>query len=67
VERVDQRVLKDRAEFEKQKETQRAQVTQSLRQQRVREFLTNLREAAKVTDRRNEVESANRQAAALAP
>jgi predicted Fe-S protein YdhL (DUF1289 family) len=64
VERVDQRVLQDRAQWEKIKETQRAQVTQQLKQQRVREFLTNLRETAKVTDRRKEVESANRQAVA---
>ena len=62
VQRVDQRVLQDRAEWEKVKDTQRGQVTQQLRQQRVREFLTNLRETAKVTDRRKEIEIANRQA-----
>ncbi len=62
VERVDQRVLQDRAEWEKVKDSQRAQVTQQLKQQRVREFMVNLREAANVKDKRKEVESANRQA-----
>lgn len=62
VERVDQRTLQERGEWEKVKDAQRAQVTQQLRQQRVREFLVNLRESAKVTDRRKELETANRQA-----
>lgn len=61
VERVDQRVLQDRAEWEKVKSAQRAQVTQQLRQQRVRDFLQNLRDSAKITDRRKEVETAQRQ------
>ena len=64
VERVDARVLQSRAEWEKVKESQRQQVTQQLRQQRVREFLTNLRESAKITDKRKEIESANRQVVA---
>jgi peptidyl-prolyl cis-trans isomerase D len=62
VERVDQRVLQDKAEWEKIKAVQRAQVTQQLKQQRVREFLQNLRDNAKVKDRRKEIEAANRQA-----
>jgi len=62
VERVDQRVMQDRSVWEKTKETQRAQLTNQLRQQKVRDFLQNLRENAKVTDRRKEIESANRQA-----
>ncbi len=61
VERVDQRVLQDRSAWEKEKSAQRAQVTQQLRQQRVRDFLQNLRDAAKITDRRKEVETAQRQ------
>lgn len=65
VQRVDQRVLQDRAEWEKVKDSQRAQVVQQLKQQRVREFLANLRESAKVEDHRKEVESANRAALAL--
>jgi len=60
VERVDQRVLSDKAAWEKQKAAQRAQVLNSLREQRVREFLTNLRESAKIVDRRKEIEAANR-------
>ena len=62
IERVDQRVMQDRTVWEKTKETQRAQVTNQLRQQKVRDFLQNLRESAKVTDRRKQIESANRQA-----
>ena len=62
VQRVDQRSVADRAEWEKGKVAQRAQVTSQLRQQRVRDFLTNLRESAEVTDRRREIETANRQA-----
>ncbi len=62
VERVDQRVLQDRSAWEKTKETQRVQATNQLRQQKVRDFLQNLRESAKVVDRRKEIESANRAA-----
>jgi peptidyl-prolyl cis-trans isomerase D len=62
VERVDQRVLQDKATWEKGKLSQRADVVQQLRQQRVRDFLQNLREGAKITDRRKEIEAAQRQA-----
>lgn len=61
VERVDQRVLKDKAEWEKEKLAQRELVTQQLRQQRVRDFLQNLRDNAKIVDRRKEIEAAQRQ------
>lgn len=61
VERVDSRIVADSAEWVKQKDAQRAQVLTQLRQQRVREFLTNLRASAKIVDRRKEVETANRQ------
>ena len=60
VERVDSRTLSDKAEWEKQKATQRASLTQQLRQARVREYLTNLRESAKVEDKRKEIEAAQR-------
>jgi peptidyl-prolyl cis-trans isomerase D len=60
VERVDHRILQDRAKWETMKDAQRAQVTQQLRQQRVRDFLTNLRENAKIVDRRKEIDAANR-------
>lgn len=62
VQRVDQRVLQDRATWEAQKDAQRMQVTQQLKQQRVREFLVNLRESATVKDKRKDVEAANRRA-----
>jgi parvulin-like peptidyl-prolyl isomerase len=63
IERVNQRLVSDSASWEKQKGVQRAQVTNQLRQTRVREFLQNLRESADVVDRRKEVESANRRTA----
>jgi peptidyl-prolyl cis-trans isomerase D len=63
VERVDQRVLKEKSEWEKQKDAQRATVLQQLRQQRVRDFLTNLRDNAKIVDKRKEVEASQRQLA----
>ena len=63
VERVDSRVVADSATWAKQKDVQRAQVLSQLRQQRVREFLTNLRANANIADRRKEVEAANRQLA----
>ena len=59
---MDQRVQQERSEWEKAKDAQRAQITQQLRQQRVREFLINLREGAKVSDKRKEIEAANRAA-----
>lgn len=62
VQRVDQRVLQDRATWEAQKDSQRMQVTQQLKQQRVREFLVNLRESATVKDKRKDVEAAGRRA-----
>src|SRR5215211_2152168 len=48
VERVDSRVVADSATWAKQKDVQRAQVVSQLRQQRVREFLTNLRANANI-------------------
>jgi len=61
VERVDQRVLKERSEWEAQKAVQRMQVVDQLKQQKVRDFLQNLRDNAKIVDKRKEVEAANRQ------
>jgi peptidyl-prolyl cis-trans isomerase D len=63
VERVDQRVIKEKTEWEKQKDAQRQTVLQQLRQQRVRDFLQNLRDNAKIVDRRKEIEAAQRQLA----
>jgi peptidyl-prolyl cis-trans isomerase D len=53
--RVDRRVEADRAKFEAQKSAQRTQVLDALRQQRVRAFLEELRESAKIEDRRKEI------------
>jgi hypothetical protein len=52
---VDARTEANRATFEAEKSIQRAQLTQQLRQQRVDEFLANLRESVKVDDRRTTV------------
>lgn len=58
--RVDRRVEADRAAFEAQKKTQREQMLQALREQKVRDYLEGLRKSADVKDNRREVESAAR-------
>lgn len=60
IERMDRRILADSATWEKQKDVQRVQLASQIRQQRIREFLTNLRESAKIEDKRKEIEAANR-------
>jgi peptidyl-prolyl cis-trans isomerase D len=60
IERVDRRIFADSATWEKQKDVQRVQLASQIRQQRIREFLTNLRESAKIEDKRKEIEAANR-------
>jgi peptidyl-prolyl cis-trans isomerase D len=60
VERVDNRVPGSRAAFEAQKEVLRQQELQQLRQQRVRDFLANLRAVAKIDDRRKQIEASAR-------
>jgi peptidyl-prolyl cis-trans isomerase D len=60
VERVDRRVNADSAAFLAQKDALRQQDLQELRQQRVRDFLTNLRESAKIKDRRKQIEASAR-------
>jgi peptidyl-prolyl cis-trans isomerase D len=60
IERVDNRVPASRAAFDAQKAGLRQQVVQQLRQQRVRDFLTNLRAVAKIDDRRKQVEASAR-------
>ncbi|HJQ53393.1 MAG TPA: peptidyl-prolyl cis-trans isomerase [Gemmatimonadaceae bacterium] len=61
VERVDKRFPADRAEFDKQKAALRQQAMSQLRQQRVQQFLSNLRAVAKIDDRRKQVEASARQ------
>jgi peptidyl-prolyl cis-trans isomerase D len=60
VERVDSRTPANRAAFEAQKDALRSQALNQLRQQRVREFLTNLRAIAKVDDKRKQIEASAR-------
>jgi peptidyl-prolyl cis-trans isomerase D len=59
--RVDRRVDADHAAWESQKATQRQQLTQGLRQQRVQAFLQQLRADAKIDDRRKSLAQAARQ------
>ncbi len=60
VERVDNRIPANRAAFDAQKEALRQQDLQQLRQQRVREFLANLRAVAKIDDKRKQIEASAR-------
>ena len=60
VERADNRIPASRAAFEAQKDALRAQSLQQLRQQRVKEFLANLRAVAKIDDKRKQVEASTR-------
>ncbi len=60
VERVDNRAPASRAAFETQKEGLRQQAMAQLRQERVRDFLTNLKAVAKIDDRRKSVEASAR-------
>jgi peptidyl-prolyl cis-trans isomerase D len=52
--RVDRRVTADRSAWEQQVEMQRAGTVQQLREQRVRQFMENLRNAATIRDYRRE-------------
>lgn len=61
--RVDRRVNADRAAFEAQKQAQRTQVMGGLRQQRVRDYLENLRKTADIEDNRKQINAAARSAA----
>lgn len=56
--RVDRRTEADRAAFEAQKAQQRQQVLAALREQRVREFLDNLRRTADIEDHRKDIQRA---------
>jgi peptidyl-prolyl cis-trans isomerase D len=58
--RVDRRVNADKGAFEAQKAQQRAQISQALQEQRVREFMAELREQAKVEDNRRALQAAAR-------
>jgi len=58
--RVDRRVPADSATWAAQKEVQRIQLTEAVRQQRVQQFLTSLRREADVDDRRDQIRSLTR-------
>jgi peptidyl-prolyl cis-trans isomerase D len=58
--RVDKRVLADSSAWAAQKQAQRATRLQQLRQQRLQMFLEDIRKAAKVDDRRKQIQSAMR-------
>ncbi|HEY6089390.1 MAG TPA: hypothetical protein VD771_06330, partial [Gemmatimonadaceae bacterium] len=63
VERVDNRIPATRAAFEAQKEALRQREIQQLRQQRVRDFLANLRAVARIDDKRKQIEASTRRSA----
>ncbi len=60
--RVDRRTDADRAVFEKQKMEQRQQMLQRVREQRVQQYVSALRDAAKIQDDRRLVKQEARQA-----
>ena len=60
--RVDKRVVADSALWTKQKGEQKATRLQQLRQQRIQMFLQDMRKAAKVDDRRKQINAATRRA-----
>ncbi len=62
--RVDRRVAADKAEWEKQKEQQRAQVLRGMREQMVRDYLEGLRKSASIVDNRKKLNAAGRRQSA---
>ncbi|WP_148306377.1 SurA N-terminal domain-containing protein [Gemmatirosa kalamazoonensis] len=62
--RIDRRVDADKGAWQAQKAQQRDQVTNALRQQRIREYLAGLRESAKIVDNRKDVQAAARRQSA---
>jgi len=58
--RVDKRVTADSAAWLKQKEVQRQQRLQQLRQQRIQTYLEDLRKSAKIDDRRKQINATQR-------
>ena len=58
--RVDKRILADSAAWVAQKAEQKATRLQQLRQQKIQMFLQDMRKAAKVDDRRKQINAATR-------
>ncbi len=62
--RIDRRVNASREKWEAQKQVQRTLLTRSLREERVRAYLEDLRASADIEDNRREISAAARRAAA---
>ena len=62
--RVDRRINASREKWEAQKQVQRTLLTRSLRDERVRAYMEDLRASAEIEDRRREINAAARRAAA---
>ncbi len=60
--RADRRISADRGAWEAQKRQQRDQVIARLREQRVRDFLDDLRKSADIEDNRRNILAAQRRA-----
>jgi peptidyl-prolyl cis-trans isomerase D len=62
--RVDKRTPADEVVWAAQRDAQRAQVVRGLREQRVRQYLENLRKAAKIEDNRRKIQASQRRTTA---
>ena len=62
--RIDRRINASREKWESQKQVQRTLLTRSLREERVRSYLEDLRASAKIEDHRREIDAAARRTAA---
>ena len=62
--RVDRRINADREKWEAQKQVQRNLLTRSLREERVRAYLEDLRAAAEIEDNRKDIDALARRVAA---
>ena len=60
--RVDKRVVADSAKWAEQKQAQKTARLQQLRQQKIQMFLQDIRKAAKIDDRRKQINAATRRA-----
>ena len=60
--RVDKRTASDSTKWMAQKSTQRDQMTRALREQKIRLYLDGLKKAAKIDDRRKQLQAAQRRA-----
>ena len=65
--RVDRRTQSNRADFEAQKASLKEQQLNAYRQQRLQEFIENLRDVAKIDDNRKNLARAHAHAANLPP